>query len=51
MKYKVKDKYDELLKKMYLFKGDKFSKAHISELFELIDLIYEKALMYEDLCH
>lgn len=45
-----KELYAELLEKMHIFKGDKFSKAHISELLELIDPIYEQAWKYEDLC-
>jgi hypothetical protein len=46
---KVKEIYTELQEKMAIFKGDKFSKAHISELNELIDRLYEMAWKYEEL--
>lgn len=41
--------YGNLLATMNIFKGDKFSEEHISELLEIIDILRERAFKYEDL--
>lgn len=46
----TQESYDYLIKNLHIFKGDRFSEAHIDLLMESIDELYEKAMMYEGLC-